>query len=379
MASGGRKPNTPGNAKATPGTALVEALRHRPGVSEFDRQQSNNNRKCVMNWIKKLFGSFGSRATPSGRPEALQSTNASASESVQPRGVAASPPEQQSANASASEHRPVAAARATSQPFWPDSVNLDGKPVLPILYALKGNSLPTLDDIRYMICNGSEPLKRGQSYNTIRLQFEHVYESATKRNSSPEAGDIVAELFSHAVSMSKQIGTELGGNIKATILFSNQKDGVSMWLLAIELADKPTPQTASRPGEGKVTGTTPSQPHSTQNLVPRLQSLKAKIVELQQADGPFAAVPAQAASKSQQQVQIIVRVIDDAVRACKSGRDINGRPISPEQIAAGICRLVSETRKPQLMMTLMVTMSNDAMRKLASYMDELETIAEDIR
>jgi len=115
-----------------------------------------------------------------------------------------------------------------------------------------------------------------------------------------------------------------------------------------------------------------------QNVIQALQAQKCKIAGLQKADGPFVGLPPQVAAKSQQQVAIICRVLDDAVRALEAGRDINGRPISPAQVSAGLQRLIADSRKPQFLMTLSMTMSNDSIRQLESCMNEVETLLKDV-
>jgi len=129
----------------------------------------------------------------------------------------------------------------------------------------------------------------------------------------------------------------------------------------------------------KETGASPSPQRPAEDVVQRLQTLKSKIAELQKDGGSFGDVSEPAASKSRQQVPIICRVIDDAVRAYETGRDINGRPISPVQLADGIRRLAADTRKQEFQFTLSLTLGRDAIGRLESYMNELEAIARDIR
>jgi len=114
-------------------------------------------------------------------------------------------------------------------------------------------------------------------------------------------------------------------------------------------------------------------------IVQELLTLKSKTSELPQKYPTGALVFGAGAGKAQEQIPIICRNIDEAIRALNTGLDPHNRPITKFQIADGIKRLVNATRKPAFIGLMTVVLSGDGIQLLENYLNELEQIASRIK
>ena len=113
----------------------------------------------------------------------------------------------------------------------------------------------------------------------------------------------------------------------------------------------------------------------TQELI----ALKFKISEVPQKFQTGASVFGAGEGKAQEQIPIICTVIDDTVKALKTGLDIHNRPITKSQITDGLKRLVAATRQPAFIGLVSVVLNPDGIIELEKYMKELERIANRIK
>jgi len=106
-----------------------------------------------------------------------------------------------------------------------------------------------------------------------------------------------------------------------------------------------------------------------------LQNLKIKISELpkQYPAGGISVGPG--VGQAQEQISIICRNIDDAIRALNTGLDPYNRPITKSLITDGLRRLVDATRKSGFAALMLGVLSSDGILLLESYLNELEQIA----
>jgi hypothetical protein len=117
----------------------------------------------------------------------------------------------------------------------------------------------------------------------------------------------------------------------------------------------------------------------TSEIVQGLLTIKSKIYGLPQTHQTGALVFGAGASKAQEQIPTICAVIDDAVKALKTGLDVHNRPISESQIADGLKRLVDATRQPAFVGLISTVLSYTGISELEKYMNELERIASRIK
>ena len=84
------------------------------------------------------------------------------------------------------------------------------------------------------------------------------------------------------------------------------------------------------------------------------------------------------ARQAQEQIPIICQNIDQAVKALKTGLDPNQRPITKQQISAGLKNLVNATRKPAFIGLMTVVLNGDGIKLLENHLNNLERIANGI-
>jgi hypothetical protein len=110
-------------------------------------------------------------------------------------------------------------------------------------------------------------------------------------------------------------------------------------------------------------------------IVQDLLSLKARVSELprQYPVGGLSVGPG--VGQAQEQITIICRNIDEAIRALNIGLDPHDRPITKPQIADGLNRLVNATRNPAFAGLMTVMLSGEGIQVLENYVNELEQIA----
>jgi hypothetical protein len=117
----------------------------------------------------------------------------------------------------------------------------------------------------------------------------------------------------------------------------------------------------------------------TSETVQKLQALKSKISEIPQRYQTGAFVTGPGVGQVREQIPIICRNIDDAIRALKTGLDPYNRPITKPQIADGLKRLVDQTRRPAFIGVISTVLRVEGVSELEKYMNELEQIAGKIR
>lgn len=110
-----------------------------------------------------------------------------------------------------------------------------------------------------------------------------------------------------------------------------------------------------------------------------LQDLKIKIFELPRQFPTGVHTSGSGVAQAQEQIPIICRNIDEAIRALNTGLDPHNRPITKSQIADGIKRLVNATRKPAFIGLMVVVLGDDGIPVLENYLNELEQIANRIK
>jgi len=116
----------------------------------------------------------------------------------------------------------------------------------------------------------------------------------------------------------------------------------------------------------------------TPEIVGELQALKTKLSELP-AKCPAGGISFGAgAGQAQEQIPIICQNIDQAIRALNTGLDPYNRPITKPQIADGLKRLVSATRKPAFTGLMMAVLSSDGIQALENHLNDMERIANKI-
>lgn len=113
---------------------------------------------------------------------------------------------------------------------------------------------------------------------------------------------------------------------------------------------------------------------SGSSLVPKLLKLKAKIDAIPAQSSIDGLIFGSGAEQAKQQIPIICRNIDEAAEAIESGRDPHGNPITFDQIAAGLKKLVEATRKPGFEGLLMTILKPDGIKELKDCLDDLEQL-----
>jgi HEAT repeat protein len=117
----------------------------------------------------------------------------------------------------------------------------------------------------------------------------------------------------------------------------------------------------------------------TSEIVRELRTLKFKISELPQKYPTEAFTVGPGVAQAQEQIPIICAVIDDAVKALEKGLDVHDRPITRPQIADGLKRLVTATRKPAFISLILAVLSLDGISELEKHMNEIEQLASKIK
>lgn len=84
-------------------------------------------------------------------------------------------------------------------------------------------------------------------------------------------------------------------------------------------------------------------------IAQELQGLKNKIFELPRRYPTGVHTSGSGVAQAQEQIPIICRNIDEAIRALNTGLDPHNRPITKSQIADGIKCLVNATRNQHLL------------------------------
>jgi hypothetical protein len=114
-------------------------------------------------------------------------------------------------------------------------------------------------------------------------------------------------------------------------------------------------------------------------ITSELQALKSKIAKIPEDYPVYAFVTGPGAITARQQIPTVCQVIDDAVKALQTGLDIHNRPITKPQIAAGLKRLVYQTKEPAFIGLVSIVVGFDGIEELKRCMDELNKTAEKIR
>ena len=113
-------------------------------------------------------------------------------------------------------------------------------------------------------------------------------------------------------------------------------------------------------------------------IVKELLDLKSKISDFSKYRQTGTFTFGAGVSQSNQQIQTICAVIDDAVKALKTGLDIHNRPITRLQIADGLKRLANATRETNFY-DLMEAVFGYGVAEFYNYIEELEQIANRIK
>jgi hypothetical protein len=106
-----------------------------------------------------------------------------------------------------------------------------------------------------------------------------------------------------------------------------------------------------------------------------LESLRARLELLPSRCPPTATVVGPGVQQAQEQIPIICRNIDDAVRALSMGRDPNGNPITESEVADGLTNLVQATRDPGFVGGMSLALSTEGVMELLKATEELADIA----
>jgi len=117
----------------------------------------------------------------------------------------------------------------------------------------------------------------------------------------------------------------------------------------------------------------------TLTIIPELQALKSKIAKIPEDYPVYALVMGPGASTARQQIPTICQVIDDAIKALQTGLDIHNRPITKLQIAAGLKRLIYQTREPAFIGLVSTVIDFNGIEELKRCMNELDKTADKIR
>lgn len=110
-----------------------------------------------------------------------------------------------------------------------------------------------------------------------------------------------------------------------------------------------------------------------------LESLKGRLELLPSRCPPTATVVGPGVEKANEQIPIICRNIDDAVRALTTGRDPNGNPITELEVADGLTNLIQFTRDPGFVGGISLALSMEGIMELTKEMDELAGITAKLR
>ena len=116
----------------------------------------------------------------------------------------------------------------------------------------------------------------------------------------------------------------------------------------------------------------------TSGIVQELRTLKTKISELPAQCPASGTSFGPGAGQAQEQIPIICQNIDQAISALNTGLDPYNRPITKPQIADGLKRLVSATRKPAFIGLMTAVLSGDGIQSLENHLNYLEQIANKI-
>lgn len=117
----------------------------------------------------------------------------------------------------------------------------------------------------------------------------------------------------------------------------------------------------------------------TSELIAELYALKSKIAPIPQIYPRSGFVTGPGADSDRKLIPAVCQVFDDAVRALQTGLDINDRPITKPQIAAGLKRLLDITRKPEWVGSASLVISIQGLSEFVNYMNEIEEIASKIQ
>jgi len=113
-------------------------------------------------------------------------------------------------------------------------------------------------------------------------------------------------------------------------------------------------------------------------IIQELRTLKTKISELPAQYAVEGFVFGVGLGQAQEQIPIICQNIDQAIRALNTGLDPYNRPITKPQIADGLKRLVSATRKPAFIGLMTAVLNSDGIQSLEDHLNYLERIANKI-
>ena len=117
---------------------------------------------------------------------------------------------------------------------------------------------------------------------------------------------------------------------------------------------------------------------NTSEIVQELLALKSKISELPQKYPTGTFTFGTGVGEAQEQIPIICRNIDEAIRALDTGVDPYNHPITKSQIADGLIRLVNATRKPAFVGLMIAVLNSEGIQALENHMNELERAASTI-
>ena len=110
-------------------------------------------------------------------------------------------------------------------------------------------------------------------------------------------------------------------------------------------------------------------------IIQELEILKSKISELPKKYPTGTFTFGAGAGRAQEQIPLICRNIDEAIRALTTGLDPYNRPITKSQVADGLNRLVNSTKNPAFVGLMSGILDSQGIRTLENCMSELEQIA----
>jgi hypothetical protein len=117
---------------------------------------------------------------------------------------------------------------------------------------------------------------------------------------------------------------------------------------------------------------------AVQEITRNLQNLKRELFNLPKTHPTKAFTTGAGVAQAQEQIPIICRNIEDAIKALQTGRDPKGNPITKHQITDGLKQLIAETRRPAFIGLLSTILDGYGIEHFEQLMAEFEQIAERI-
>jgi hypothetical protein len=110
-----------------------------------------------------------------------------------------------------------------------------------------------------------------------------------------------------------------------------------------------------------------------------LKSVKSQLERLPISHAATATAVGPGVGQAREQIPIICRNIDDAVRALRTGRDPSGNRISASLVGDGLRRLADDASGPAFSGLMLTVLSPDGVQVLKTAIDELSRAAERLR